>query len=110
MGQVPPLSGLTPPTPIHWERQLVVRGQRLQKALEKESAHKRCMKKNERRRVMRRARKRQFESVEKDLDTAFVEGRLDPIPLPPQVAAEPNWHAMLRSGAGGASGSIERDE
>ena len=92
------------------EHQLVVRGRRLQKALEKESAHKRYLKKNERGRVMRRARKRQFESVEKDLDTAFVEGRLDPIPLPPQVAAEPNWHAMLRSGAGGASGSIERDE
>ena len=88
------------------DHQLVVRGRRLQKALEKESAHKRYMKTNERGRVMRRARKRHFESVEKDLDTAFVEGRLD-IPLPPQVC-EPNWHEML-AGSSKRSGS-ERDE
>lgn len=59
------------------------------------------MKKNERGRVMQRPRKRQFESVEKDLHTAF-----DPIPLPPQVAAEPNWHAMLGGRCGRSDLSV----
>ena len=76
------------------DHNLVVRGRRLSLALEKESAHKRYLKVNERGRVMRRARRRGFESVEKELDIAFVEGRLDPIPLPPQ-SPEPNWQEML---------------
>ena len=62
---------------------LMVRGKRLIKALEKESAHQRYRKNSQKSLVSGRARARKFESVDQALDLEFVAGRLN-IPNAPQ--------------------------
>ena len=68
------------------DHELMIRGRRVAKALEKEWIH--FHSGSEKYRIMNRARTREFESVERDLDAAFVAGELhitqppaDDIPL-----------------------------
>ena len=62
--------------------ELMLRGTRLIKALEKESAHQRYRKNYQKNLVKKRASARKFVSVEKSLDKEFIAGRLNIVAAP----------------------------
>lgn len=73
--------------------ELMLRGKRLIRALEKESAHQRYRKIDQRDLVAKRARARKFESVELQMDQAFVAGKLSIVPAP--QTPPPNLEKLL---------------
>jgi tetratricopeptide (TPR) repeat protein len=72
-------------TPLLGEdHNLIVRGKKVAKVLEKEWLH--FNRSKERRRVMGRARDRKYESVEEELDREFVKGNIHIIPSSPPTS------------------------
>ena len=66
------------------DHNLIVRGKKVAKVLEKEWLH--FNRSKERRRVMGRARDRKYESVEEELDREFVKGNIHIIPSSPPTS------------------------
>ena len=72
---------------------LMVRGTRLLKALEKESAFQHYRKKKDRKVTQHRASARQFNSVDKELNAKWIQGTLDIAPAP--QSPPPNLTRLL---------------